>query len=113
MDSHGIDIAVISLWHPVWEGIRSSDVNNVSRFVNDKLSDVVTSDPSRFISLASPPMIEETSTLEEIDRAIGLGHRGFIMGTNVLGKPLDSPEFLPIFERIAKHAVPLKRRLLS
>jgi len=107
MDSHGIDIAVISLWHPIWEGIRSNDVNHASKFINDKLSDVVNSDPNRFISLASPPMIEETSTLEEIDRAIGLGHKGFIIGTNVLGKPLDSPEFWPIFERIAKHDVPI------
>ncbi|MFQ6011407.1 MAG: amidohydrolase family protein [Nitrososphaerales archaeon] len=107
MDNHGIDIAVISLWHPIWEGIRKNDVNDAAKMVNDKLADVSNTDPSHFISLASPPMIEESSTLEEIDRAIGLGHRGFIMGTNVLGKPLDSPEFLPIFERIAKYDVPV------
>ena len=44
------------------------------------------------------------SALEEMDRAIvKLGARGIQIGTNILGKPLDDPEFFPVFERMANH----------
>ena len=40
---------------------------------------------------------------KEIDRAVTqLGARGFQIYTNVAGKPLDLPEFAPIFEEAAR-----------
>jgi len=43
------------------------------------------------------------ASLEEMDRAIGkLGAKGIQIFTNVNGRPLDEPEFFPLFERMAK-----------
>ena len=43
------------------------------------------------------------AALEEMDRAIGkLGAKGIQIFTNVNGRPLDEPEFYPIFERMVK-----------
>jgi aminocarboxymuconate-semialdehyde decarboxylase len=43
----------------------------------------------------------------EIERAIGLGARGFQICTHVRGRPLDDPAFLPIFDAIAAANVPI------
>jgi uncharacterized protein len=43
------------------------------------------------------------ASLAEMDRAIGsLGAKGVQIFTNVNGRPLDDPEFFPIFERMTK-----------
>jgi predicted TIM-barrel fold metal-dependent hydrolase len=43
------------------------------------------------------------ASLDEMDRAIGkLGAKGVQIFTNVNGRPLDEPEFFPIFERMSK-----------
>jgi predicted TIM-barrel fold metal-dependent hydrolase len=43
------------------------------------------------------------ASLDEMDRAIGkLGAKGIQIFTNVNGRPLDEPEFFPIFERMVK-----------
>jgi predicted TIM-barrel fold metal-dependent hydrolase len=49
------------------------------------------------------------ASLEEMDRAIGkLGARGIQIFTNVNGRPLDEPEFFPIFERMVnKYDLPV------
>jgi predicted TIM-barrel fold metal-dependent hydrolase len=52
--------------------------------------------------VASLPMNNVEAALAEMDRAIGeLGARGVQIFTNVNGRPLDEPEFFPIFERMA------------
>ena len=54
--------------------------------------------------VASLPMNNVPAALEEMDRAIGvLGARGVQIFTNVNGRPLDEPEFFPVFERMTQH----------
>jgi aminocarboxymuconate-semialdehyde decarboxylase len=46
--------------------------------------------------------------LIEIDRAVkDLGLRGIQIGTDVDGKPLDTPELMPIFEKMAAYGLPI------
>ena len=49
------------------------------------------------------------AALEEMNRAIGeLGACGVMIMTNVGGRPLDDPEFLPVFEQAThRHGVPI------
>jgi predicted TIM-barrel fold metal-dependent hydrolase len=49
------------------------------------------------------------AALAEMDRAIGqLGAKGIQLFTNVNGRPLDDPEFYPIFERsVKKYDLPI------
>src|SRR5439155_5161028 len=64
--------------------------------------------PDRFVGCAMLPMQDPLRALEELDRAAGLpGIRGVYMGTNVSGRELSDPEFLPIFERAAALRLPV------
>jgi hypothetical protein len=57
--------------------------------------------PDKFPAwVAALPLNNIEASLEEMDRAIALGIQIF---TDLNGKPLDEPEFLPIFERAVAH----------
>ena len=76
---------------------------------NDGLAELVKNHPDRFIGfVAALPMNNIDESLKELDRAVSqLGARGFQTYTNVAGKPLDAPEFLPLFEEAARRDLPI------
>ncbi len=76
----------------------------LARLANDGMAEIVRQHPALFpCFVASLPMNNVAASLEEIDRAIGeLGAKGIQIFTNVNGRPLDEPEFFPIFERMTK-----------
>ena len=76
----------------------------LARLANDGMADIVKKHPDLFPAFAaSLPMNNVPASLEEMDRAIGkLGAKGVQIFTNVNGRPLDEPEFFPIFERMSK-----------
>jgi len=78
-----------------------------ARIANDGLAELVAKYPGRFIGFAaSLPMNNVDACLKEIDRSVTqLGARGFQIYTNVAGKPLDLPEFAPIFEDAARRDI--------
>ncbi|MFQ5694114.1 MAG: amidohydrolase family protein, partial [Nitrospinota bacterium] len=46
--------------------------------------------------------------IEELERAVSeRGMRGLVLGTNVAGKPLNSPEFRPFFETVNRMKLPV------
>src|SRR5437660_12228837 len=67
------------------------------------MAEIVARRPELFpCFVASLPMNNVQASLDEMDRAIGtLGAKGIQIFTNVNGRPLDEPEFYPIFERMA------------
>jgi len=76
----------------------------LARLANDGMAEIVARYPDQFPAfVASLPMNNVQAALDEMDRAIGrLGARGIQVFTNVNGRPLDEPEFFPIFERCVK-----------
>jgi predicted TIM-barrel fold metal-dependent hydrolase len=76
----------------------------LARLANDGMAEIVRQHPGQFPAfVASLPMNNVPAALEEMDRAIGaLGAKGVQIFTNVNGRPLDDPEFFPIFERMVK-----------
>jgi predicted TIM-barrel fold metal-dependent hydrolase len=76
----------------------------LARLANDGMAQIVEKHPEHFPAfVASLPMNNVPAALEEMDRAVGqLGAKGIQIFTNVNGRPLDDPEFFPIFERIVK-----------
>src|SRR6185503_4460373 len=76
----------------------------LARLANDGMFEIVTEHPELFPAfVASLPMNNVAASLDEMDRAIGkLGAKGIQIFTNVNGRPLDEPEFFPIFERMSK-----------
>ena len=76
---------------------------------NDELAEIVNKYPDRFAAgVATLPMNDMDAALREADRAImDLGLKGVLVYTNISGKPLDLPEFMPLYELMAHHDLPI------
>jgi predicted TIM-barrel fold metal-dependent hydrolase len=101
---------VLSLANPPLELVGGPNVTpDLARLANDSLADVCRKNPDRFPTfIAALPMNNIEAALAEIDRAINeLGARGIQLFTNVAGKPLSTPEFRPVFRRMADHDLPI------
>ena len=93
---------VLTLSLPAIEFLAGPDESpGLARLANDSLAAIVAQHPEHFPAfVASLPMNNVPAALEEMDRALGrLGAKGVQVFTNVNGRPLDDPEFFPIFER--------------
>ena len=82
---------------------------DLARMANDGMAELVEKYPDRFVAfVTSLPMNHIEAALAEMDRVVGqLGARGIQIYSNVNGKPLDAPEFRPLFERMATHDLPI------
>src|SRR5690606_590706 len=81
-----------------------------ARIANDDMAAIVQQSPHKFPAfVAALPMNNVPAALQEMYRAINqLGARGIQLTTNINGRPLDDPEFFPVFERATKtHGVPI------
>jgi aminocarboxymuconate-semialdehyde decarboxylase len=97
---------VLTLGLPAPELIGdASQSPKFARVANDGMADMVRQYPGEFPAfVASLPMNNVAAALAEMDRAIGqLGARGIQIISSVAGRPLDDPEFFPVFERATRH----------
>ena len=78
-------------------------------FGNDEMAELVVKYPDRFVAaLTSLAMNNMDAALEETDRTIrDLKFRGVYLHTPVDEKPLDNPEFLPLYEKMAEYDLPI------
>ena len=76
-----------------------------ARVANDGMAEMCRQWPKEFPAfVASLPMNNPKAALDEMDRAINsLGACGIQIITSVAGRPLDEPDFFPVFERMANH----------
>jgi predicted TIM-barrel fold metal-dependent hydrolase len=100
-------------------------VIDFAKLINDEMAEIVSKYPDKFIAAATcVPMTSIDAAIKEIERTIdGMGFKGINLRTPVYqyeeGRPvalggnpdtmkaLDSPEFLPIFEEMAKRNLPI------
>ncbi len=102
MDQFDDYAQVICLAAPPIELIAGPDLApDLARISNDGMAEYVTKYSDRFPGfIASLPMNNPEAALAEIDRAItDLKAVGVQFFTNVLGRPLDEPEFKPLFSK--------------
>ncbi|HKQ28041.1 MAG TPA: amidohydrolase family protein, partial [Burkholderiales bacterium] len=96
---------VLTLSLPAIEFLGSeNETPELARLANDGMHEIVQKHNDLFpCFVASLPLNNVSASLAEMDRAIGeLGAKGIQIFTNVNGRPLDEPEFYPVFERMAK-----------
>jgi aminocarboxymuconate-semialdehyde decarboxylase len=76
-----------------------------ARVANDGMAEMCRKWPKEFPAfVASLPMNNPRAAVEETDRAINqLGAKGIQVITSVAGRPLDEPEYFPVFERATSH----------
>jgi uncharacterized protein len=81
----------------------------LARLANDEMAGLVAAYPDRFVAaIALLPMNDVDAALAEAGRAIEeLGFKGIYVHSNINGKPLDAPEFLPFFEMMAAYDLPI------
>jgi aminocarboxymuconate-semialdehyde decarboxylase len=110
MDRHPGYVQVLTLCSPPLEALAGPALTpELARLANDGMAELVAKHPDRFPGfVASLPMNAPDAALAELDRAIGeLGATGVQVFSNVNGRPLDEPEFRPVFARMAEHRLPI------
>ena len=110
MDRYDGYVQVLTLANPPIEVAGSPDVSpELARLANDGMAEIVARHPDRFPGfVASLPMNNPDAAVREIDRAIDdLRATGVQIYTNVAGRPLDLPEYQPIFARMAQRDLPI------
>ncbi|KAI0128586.1 hypothetical protein BJ170DRAFT_335400 [Xylariales sp. AK1849] len=107
MDTHKINISVISLANPWLDFVASAEASETAKGVNREFESMCTEHPGRLFFFATLPL---TAPQDELLGAIKfvkeLKHcRGVILGTSGLGKGLDDPELIPVFKALAANGL--------
>ncbi|MFB3886795.1 MAG: amidohydrolase family protein [Thermodesulfobacteriota bacterium] len=101
---------ILTLASPAIETLFDSKYSpEFARIANDEMAELVAKYPDRFpAAVASLPMNNLDAALQELDRTIRkLGMKGIQLETSIDGKPLDSPEFMAIHEKMAGYDLPI------
>lgn len=108
MDASGVDVQALSLSVPMaYWGDRPFNAK-LARDWNASASRAYQRHPTRFVVLATLPMLNAADAIDELERAAQLpGVRGVYMGTNIDNRDLDDPRFAPVFARIEQLGLPV------
>ncbi|KAF3908574.1 hypothetical protein ABW21_db0208577 [Orbilia brochopaga] len=102
MDTHGIDISVISLANPWLDFLDPREAASVARSINEDLDNICKTYPDRLFAFGALPLSASTDVIvDEIDRLPTHKHiRGVIIGTGGLGTGLDDPALDPVYRAL-------------
>lgn len=94
---------------PVENIAKPKEAVDLARLANDEMAELVVKYPDRFVgAVACLPMNDMEAALQEVDRAIvDLKLQGVQVFTSVNDKPLDLPEFWPLYEKMAQYDLPV------
>ncbi len=105
---HGVDRQVLS---PMPEllayGLNAQDGRDLARYLNEVLIRMVGEAPERFYALGSVPLQDIDMATSELQRIKQLGLHGIEILSNINGKSLGEPEFLPFFQEAATLNIPI------
>jgi aminocarboxymuconate-semialdehyde decarboxylase len=108
MKKCGIDMEVLTLTTPGVEREKTERGLRLARLTNDGFGEIVDKHRDTFAALATLPMQDPEAAVEELERSVNdLGLRGAMIFSNANGKPLDSKEFVPLYEKAEHLGVPL------
>ena len=105
MDTFDDYIQVISIASPPIYSIAPAEVAaELCRIANDELATLVEKYPDRFAAgIACLPLTDIEAAVTEAERAVKeLRLRAVEFYTDINGKPLDAPEFMPVYEKMVE-----------
>jgi aminocarboxymuconate-semialdehyde decarboxylase len=103
MDAFEDYIQVISIASPPSYNItQTTEAVELAKIANDELANLVHTYPDRFAAgIATMPLNDTEAAVAEAERAIkDLRLRGVEIGTDLYGKAIDGPEFMPLYEKM-------------
>jgi predicted TIM-barrel fold metal-dependent hydrolase len=110
MDGYPDYVQVLTLASPPIDEVVSPDAAvTLARIANDEMAALVDRYPTRFLAFAATlPMSTPSGALAELNRAVQeLGAAGAQLYTSINGRPLDHPNFAPVFRRLAELDLPI------
>ena len=110
MDKYDDLMQVLTLSSPPVENFADPKQSvELSKIANDEMAKLVAKYPDRFAAaVACLPMNDMNAALNEVDRAIkDLHFKGIQIYTPINDKPLDSAEFLPLYEKMSQYDLPI------
>jgi len=108
MEAYPEVVQVLSMTNAREKKAPPKVVYELARIANEEMAELVTKYSDKFVAaLAIIPLTSVDLALREVDRAIKeLGCKG-IMINAVAERPLDQPEFMTIYERMAQYDLPI------
>ncbi|MFI2188316.1 amidohydrolase family protein [Streptomyces sioyaensis] len=109
MDTHGIDIQVLSLTVPGIQAITDpAQAVEDARHANDYLADVIDRHPDRFRGFAAVALQDPDAAAKELQRAVTeLGFCGALVNDHTGGHYYDEPQFDVFWSALEDLDVPL------
>jgi predicted TIM-barrel fold metal-dependent hydrolase len=109
LSAAGIDTQILRLQNVSGiDAFEPAEGLAIAQAANEELAAIARRYPGRFIPYAAVPMRDVEGAVTELERAVAtLGHRGLGISVSVDGKPLDHPDFLPVFDCAARLGVPI------
>ena len=110
MDGFGDYAQIISLPNPPLESITTPEIGTeLARMGNDSMAEICAKHGDRFPGFVAALALHDfDGAMTELHRAITeLGAKGVQIFTQVNGRPLDDPEFRPLFAAMADHDLPI------
>jgi len=108
MDANGVDVHLLSLGVPGVQMFKPATAIALARLSNDRLSEAVHRQPTRFAGLASFAPQDPPAAAKEMERAINtLKLNGFLVNSHTQNGYLDEPRFWPILEAAEALGAPL------
>jgi aminocarboxymuconate-semialdehyde decarboxylase len=110
MDKFPDVVQLLTIAGPNIESItKPADTVELAKIANNELAELVAKYPDRFVAaVACLPMNDVDAALREAERAINdLRFRGVEVFTDIGGKPVDLPEFMPLYEMMQAYNLPI------
>jgi aminocarboxymuconate-semialdehyde decarboxylase len=96
-------------WPPVEAVADPEKAADLARMANDEMAELVQRHSDRFVAaIGILPMNNMDEAMRETNRVItDLSFRGVYLHTPINDKPLDLPEFMPLYEKMADFNLPV------
>lgn len=108
MNDAGVDKQILSaLTGMTFYDLDAGLNREIAAALNDGLADLARKMPDKFACMANVPLQDPPAAAQELERAVGLGHLGVKIGTNVAGRNLDDPALDVFWAKAASLDVPI------
>ena len=103
MPAMGLEVQVLSPMPQLlsyW--IPAHAANDLLRFINDQIAEMVSQSGGRMLGLGAVPLQEMDLALAELERLLAMGFAGVEIGSNINGLPIGAPALDLFFAEAAR-----------